>query len=292
MYIIYLIDEDGSYIELDTEELDFGVEFKISTLEDLSIRSGTRTKEITLKGTEKNNNAFGYIYRLSRVSNLELATKLFYNANSLRPIDCLVYNDANLLFIGTLRLIAAQRVKGFIYYKAVITDAVIDVMKWTQERQLNELDVTDLKHIYSIDNITNSWSLSTQRWTGTTFSQVPFQLGSGYTYPYAYYGLTPSPTNVIDYVQNFRPALYVREIFDRIIGQPLLSGPEQHRGYSWELKSNDSKLIDKFNRLIVPNNQERMVAKSQNFKETVFRCGTYSAYDWVDYITPRSEERR
>ena len=38
MYLIYLIDDDGSYIELDTEELDFGVEFKISTLEDLSMR--------------------------------------------------------------------------------------------------------------------------------------------------------------------------------------------------------------------------------------------------------------
>ena len=108
MYLIYLIDDDGSYIELDTEELDFGVEFKISTLEDLSIRSGNRTKEITLKGTERNNNAFGYVYRLSRVSNLELTNKLFFNTNSLRPIDCLVYNDANLLFRGTLRLIAAQ----------------------------------------------------------------------------------------------------------------------------------------------------------------------------------------
>ncbi len=274
MYKLYLIDYDGTSIELDTEEIDFGVELQISTLNDLSLRTGNRTKEITLKGTSRNNNAFGYIYRLGRSSDVTLNNKLFFNYNSLRQVDCLIYKYSNLLFRGTLRLLETVRIKGVIYYHVVITDAVIDVMKYTQEKLLTDLDLTDLNHIYTQDNIVNSWDTNTQRWNGSTYSYEPFEYGSGYVYGYAYYGLTPSPTSVKDNIYNYRPAVYTNEIFDRIFSQSGLTG------YSWELRAS-AGITDRFNRLVVPNNQETLAAKSSNFKEVVY-TGTYSnGTNWV-----------
>lgn len=276
MYSIYLVDYDGRNIELDTEDLDFGVQLKISSLSDLSLRSGNRTKEITLKGTQKNNNAFGYIYRLGRTSNIELDNKLFFNINSLRQVECLVYSDSSLIFRGTFRILSVERTKGVIYYKAVITDSVIDFMKYTQDRLLTDLDFSDLKHNYSFDVIYNSWNNKIQVWNGASYSYTPFKLGSGYVYPFAYYGITPSSTSIVN-IYNYRPAVYVKEIINRIFSQDSLSG------YTWELKTNDPKLLDKFDRLIIPNNQEKIAAKSRGFKEIHYRCGS-EQYEYAQFV--------
>lgn len=265
MYRIYLIDFNGEYIELDAEELDFGVEFKISSLSDLSFRSGNRTKEITIKGTENNNNAFGYIYRLGRTSNIGLDNKLFFNYNSLRQVDCLVYRDTNLLFRGTLRLTETVKIKGVIYYKCVLTDSVIDVMKFTQDKYLTDIDFTYLKHEYKIDTITQSWNYRTQRWDGTTYSYTPFEKGSGYVYGYAYYGLTPSPSLLNDVIYNYRPSIYVKEIFNGIFSQEGLTG------ITWEFKG-DAELTDKFNSLVIPNSQSKFATTISNISDRVYRC--------------------
>jgi len=276
MYRLYLIDFDGEYIELDAEELDFGVEFKISSLSDLSYRSGNRTKEITLKGTEANNNAFGYIYRLGRSTNIDLDNKLFFNYNSLRQVDCLVYRDTNLLFRGTLRLTETVKVKGVIYYKCVLTDSVIDVMKFTQDKTLGDLDFSHLKHQYTIQTITQSWSYQTQRWDGNTYSYTPFEKGSGYAYGYAYYGLTPSPSLLGDSIYNYRPALYVKEIFNAVFSQDGLSG------VTWEAKGS-SDFIERFNSLVIPNSQDGFYTTLSNYKQTISRCSGYAIGDLRTY---------
>lgn len=277
MYRLYLIDFDGQYIELDTEELDFGLDFKISSLSDLSFRSGNRTKEVTLKGTEANNNAFGYIYRLGRSSNIDLDNKLFFNYNSLRQVDCLVYRDTNLLFRGTLRLIETVVIKGVFYYKVVLTDTVIDVMKYTQDKFLTDIDFTYLKHQYTIDTITQSWANQTQRWDGTTFSYTPYEKGSGYVYGYAYYGLTPSPSLLEDSIYNYRPSVYVKEIFNGIFGQTGLGG------ITWELKGDDL-FTDKFNSLVIPNSQENFSTSVSNISDRVYRCSGPFADNQVTYF--------
>lgn len=264
MYSIYVIDYDGSYIELDAEDFEFGVEFKSTDITDLSLRSGNRTQELTLKGTDRNNNAFGYIYRLGRTSDITLENKLFFNYNSLRQVDCIVYHNTNLLFRGSLRIIGITRVKGVIYYKVVLTDAVIDLIKYSQDRLLTDIDLSHLKHEYKVQTITQSWSYQTQRWNGTTYSYTPFELGSGYVYGYVNYGLTPSSTS-IDNVYNYRQSIYVKEVMNGIIGQTALGG------YTWELSA-DSETTNKFNSLVIPNNTETLSTLISGLQETVYRC--------------------
>lgn len=289
MLKLFLIDYDGSSVELDTEGIDFGLDFKISNLSDLSARFGNITREITLKGTEVNNNAFGYIYRLGRTNDLGLDNKLFFNYNSLRQVDCLVYDDSNLLFRGTLRLISTVKNNGVIYYNVVLTDAVIDLMKFTQDKLLSDLDVNDLTHKYSIDSITQSWSRKTQRWNGVTYSNSPFEKGSGYVYGYVYYGMTPSGTwsgdNAVN-IYDYRPSLYVKEIVDRIIGQTALSG------FTWELKDSTGGLTERFNSLVLLNNQDKLASRVSNFQTKLTRSGSpgYSGFSTIGF-TKRSKLR-
>jgi hypothetical protein len=272
MYKVYLIDYDGSSIELDTEDIDFGLEFKISSLSDLTLRSGNKTKEVIFKGTSTNNQAFGHIYRLGRTSDLNLDNKLFFNYNSLRPVDCLVYQESNLLFRGTLRLIETKRTKGVIYYHTVITDGVIDLMKFTQDRLLSEIDLIDLSHRYTADAITQSWGLQTQRYDTTTgtYSNQPFLKGSGYVYGFVYYGLTLSGEPNSESVFNYRPAMYVKETFDRIFTQDDLTG------YTWEILA-DNDFVDKFNSLVILDNRDKLTTRVSGLSETIYRCtSTYS----------------
>lgn len=270
MYNVYVLDYDGTSIELDTEEIEFGLDLKISYLNDLSLRSGNRTKEVTLKGTAKNNEAFGHIYRWGRTNDISYINKLFFNYNSLRTVDCLIYHDGYLLFRGTLRLIEVVRTKGVFYYKVVITDAVIDLMKVTQDALLEEIDLTHLTHRYFIDTITQSWSQQTQRWNGTTFSYTPYQKGSGYYYGYIFYGTTASGVATFSNINvlNYRPQIYVREIFDRIITVGVT-------GYSWELRAG-SGVTNRFNSLVVPDNREKMSTRVGGFQETAYMCGSQS----------------
>lgn len=275
MYRLYLIDFDGQYIELDVEELDFGVEFKISSLSDLSFRSGNRTKEVTLKGTDVNNNAFGYIYRLGRTSNINLENELFFNYNSLRQVNCIVYHNTDLLFRGTLRLLEMVVIKGVIYYKVVLTDSVIDFAKYTQDKYLADLDFSHLKHKYTLDTITQSWDYRTQRWDGTTYSYTPFQLGSGYVYGYANYGVQPSTQSEATVsLYNYRPSIYVNEVINSIFDQDGLNE------FTWEVKGSD-EFRTKFNSLVIPNSQDTLSTVSSNFQETIYRCsGTAFEYDY------------
>lgn len=275
-YRMYLIDYDGTSIELDTEDLDFGLDFKIASLTDLSYRSGNRTKEVTLKGTKTNLQAFGYIHRLGRTNDLQFDNKLFFNYNSLRQVDCLIYHDTNLVFRGTLRLTDVVQTKEVFYFHCVITDAVIDFVKYTQDKLLTDLDFNDLTHEYSISSITQSWSQQTQRRGATGYSYTPYLKGSGYVYPYAYYGYSqstsPQPgmggtayTNLYDY----RPAIFVKETVDRMFAQPGLTG------FSYEF-TGDTDLTEKFNSLILPNLQEKIASKITGFQIGFTRSPTQS----------------
>ena len=272
-YKMYLIDYDGTSIELDTEDLDFGLELKISSLQDLSLRAGNRTKDIVLKGTSINNEAFGHIYRLGRTNDTSISNKLFFNYNSLRPVDCLIYKDSYLIFRGNFRLIEVLRNKGVMYYSCVITDGVIDLIKYTKDRLLTDIDFIDLTHNYGITTITQSWSQQTERITATGYSYTPFQLGSGYVYGYGYYGYTYSGTlngTVSTSLYDYRPAIYGREMLNRIFTQPGLTG------FSYEIYGDT--LNERIDAIVLPNLQEKMSSKISGFQMELYRSPTQSGY--------------
>lgn len=267
-YRVYLVDTNGSgdWVELDVENVDFTTIFSITDVNDISSRKDKVTKQIDFKGTKVNNEAFGSWFHMNKVSDFNLNNRLFFNYNPLRAVECLIYEDSMLLLRGSLRLNKTVINNGFITYQTNVTGSLIDFKFIVNERQLEELDFTDLKHRYNWDKILNSWNVRTERFntTSNTFEFKPFTKGSGYVYPFIDYGIGfLDTTESVDVAKinilNFRPAIYVKEYFNRIFNQDELNG------YTYEIKGS-TELVDKFDSLIIPSNVEKVVGKANDMK--------------------------
>jgi hypothetical protein len=251
-YKVFLIDE-LNYVELDTENLDITTVFSVATYKDISVRKDNITKSVVFKGTKGNNAAFGSLFHLNKTVDTTLTNRLFFNYTPLRSISCVVYEDSMLVFKGSLRVIQVNiSMDDQIFYETVITGNFIDFNNIVQDKYLADLDFSDLKHRYNSDVIFNSWD--TQLQVTNSFGQqiiVPFEKGKGYLYPFIDYGYlfkdTASNADVNNIqILNFKPAIYVKEYFNRIFSQPGLAG------FTYEIKGS-SEFQDKFNSLVIPD---------------------------------------
>lgn len=250
-YQVYITD-GIDVVELDTENIDINSVFSISDIEDIGARKDN-TKSIQFKGTKTNNNAFGTFFDLGRTSDFDYDNAILFNYNPLRKVTALVYDDTNLIFRGSLRIQEIQIDKtGSPIYNTVLTGSLIDLKTAIQDKMLSDLDFSDLRHNYAITAITNSWSASTEGYdiTTSTFTSTPFQYGKNYVYPNIDYGNFLQDATSINqlHMKNFKPAIYVKEYFDRIFGQSNISG------FTYEIKGSES-FKEMFNHLIIPDNQ-------------------------------------
>ena len=247
-YKIYLT--DGIDIAaLDAETFDSKTIFSTADIKDLSVRKDNY-KNIRLKGTKQNNYVFGQYFDLSQTTNPNLNNGLYFNHSPLKQNTCFVYENNELIFKGTLRLLEWNYDRlGNVYYDCVITGSYIDFTAVIQDKYLTDLDFSDLTHRYTITNITNSWvginektNTSTSAFTSTTGGY-----GDGYVYPYIDYGAVFQSENKYDQINasNFRPAIYLTEYFDRIFSQKGLSG------FTYEVKGSP-EFKEMFNHLVVP----------------------------------------
>lgn len=270
-YAVYLVDDlttSTSFTELDVEDVDFGTTFSVSDIQDINSRKDNITKQLVFKGTKNNNNAFGSLFHLNRSTDIDtVQNKLFFNYNPLRTVDCLIYEDNILILRGTMRVHKISMKDGVPYYSTVVTGAIIDLKESLSDKYLHDLDLSDLQHRWGITQINQSRDSVIEKYdvNTNTYFNVPFSKGSGYVYPFIDYGhsfqkadynANRHTTHV--HLSNMRPAVYVREYFDRIISQLP--------GYSYEI-TGSTEDVQKFNSLIVPNNEELMAEKdsSKNF---------------------------
>lgn len=258
-YRVFVLEsiDTNNWTELDAEDVNFSTIFSVADIADIANRKDTITKQISFKGSKVNNEAFGSLFHLNKTSDFSLTNRLFYNYNPLRTVDALIYEDSMLLVRGSLRVIEIDIDKfGNVTYQTVVTGALIDFKQIVSEKKLEDLNFADLTHHYTWTTIQESWEIRTERYlsvSGGTFYYSPYSLGSGYVYPFIDYGqryqaeITGQTSNIC--VLNFRPAIYVTEYFNRIFAQPELTG------YTYEIKGSQD-LTDRFNSLIIPNNNE------------------------------------
>ena len=257
VFLVEQLGDEANHVELDVEDVDFATVFNVAEVADISLRKGNITKQIAFKGTARNNTAFGNLLHSNKRTDFAIKNNIGFNYNALRTVDCLIYEDNQLLLQGSIRVIGTKYDRnGTIIYNTVITGAELEYRMKLANKHLHDIDLTDLKHQFTINNVLDSASVKTQRYdeSSLTYSYVNFQKGSGYVYPEIDYGVwfKKESANKLSnkHISNYRPAVYVREIFDRIFNQ------EELNGYSYEIKGNDS-LIQKFNSLILPNVVEK-----------------------------------
>ncbi len=258
-----------NHIILDTEDIDISTVFAVSDISDISTRKDSITKNIVLKGTDNNNQAFGHMFFLNKYVDLSLSNKLFFNYTPIRTVDCIVYEDSMLILKGSMLVTEVDVDKnGNISYQVTITGKVAQLKTELGDKTLSDLNLNDMQHTYGILPIIDSWGgnnagpnavgNSRTYWTDLDIGDAfikPYEDGTGYIYPTIDYGekFLADSANV-DYttfkIQNYRPGVWVKEYFDRIFDDS---------GFSYEIKGSPD-FISKFNKIFVPDSAETLTS--------------------------------
>ena len=214
-------------IQLETGYLDvkegtaFPLNFGVADIRDVSKKSGAFSKTITLTGTDNNHNLLNHYYDV----NIQAGT---FNINTLTRCS-IIQNGIPVLESGYIQLIGINKTQvtadyeNEVEYEVLIKDESSDFYTKLGNKELTDLDFTDLNHEYRAENVIDSYS-NTQT--------------DGYKY------LLPFKDSNNYLLQDMKPAIYAKTYFDRIFSNAGFS-------YTWDTLS-----AAHFDKLIIPFNGE------------------------------------
>lgn len=243
-------------IQLETGYLDvkegtaFPLNFGVADIRDVSKRSGAFSKTITLTGTANNHNLLNHYYDV----NIQAGT---FNINTLTRCS-VIQNGLPVLESGYLQLVAVNKVQttadyeNEVEYEVLVKDESSDFFTKLGNKELTDLDFTDLNHEYRAINVVNSFA-NTQ--------------ADGYKY------LVPFKDSNNYYLQDMKPAIYAKTYFDRIFAQAGFS-------YTW-----DTLTAAHFDKLIIPFNGEKSLVSNADYLVNANNALTLSGSD-VTFASP------
>lgn len=195
---------DGSIVgKLDIGNAEINTVFQLVDIREPDKKSGDHTLQFTIPGTKINNNIFQHIYENGFSS-------FAYNPNKKLTAQILV--DGNQYFIGYLQMNTASKIDNkLIEYEVTIYGAFVSFFLEMGDRVLRDIiDLSDYNHQYLQSVIKESWETNIYQYG----KKKAFQLGDGYVYPMEYRGQDQVDKHNVEL---FRPAIYVKTIFDRIL---------------------------------------------------------------------------
>jgi len=224
--MIYELFLEGQLADI-RQDLGMQLSYNIDDINKYGSRDTSFSKTIVLPGTARNNKLFGFIGELgSNNPYAQGAPNVNVNFNVAQTTKAELRANGLLLLKGIFRLTGIIHDKGHIEYEGNLFGELGGFIAAIGRGMLEDLDFNAYNHIYSRDNIVNSWNTVN---------------GSGYYYPLIDHGGYSADKQNYDY-RTFRPALYVKEYIDKIFA---LSG------YTYESNFFDSAF---FKKLIIPSN--------------------------------------
>lgn len=211
------------------EDISTDFTYTIDDINDFGAKNTSFSKTITLPGTAKNNQVFGFIFDLgnSNVTN-DSSPNVNSNFNAAKTAQCRILIDKIQIFKGVIRLLEIVNQSGTIEYQCNVNGDLGGFINQLGNGRLEDLDFSDYDEVWNFTNITTSWN---------TVS------GSGVYYPLIDIGGVS--TNKVDFqYQAFKPALYVKEYLEKILAET---------DYTWDFPLLETDLMK---RLIVPCNQK------------------------------------
>jgi len=222
------------FIENHELDVDAGITqqitYAIDDIRNVDSKATSITKTIVLPGTANNNALLGNIFEFNNSNfTTDSTSNVGYNFNAARSARCRIDVDGLTVIKGSFRLmeiiIDGQRIE----YEAVVVGELGGFVAALGNAKLSDLDFSDYDHVFNESNITASWD--------------NYNAGAGYYYPLIDYG-NYSTAKKNWKVGTFRPALFVKEILEKIATDS---------GYTFDFPLLST---ERFKRLIIPNNQK------------------------------------
>ena len=213
---------ETGYLEV-KEGTVFPLNIGVADIRDISQRSGTFSKTITLVGSKGNHDLLNHYYDVNIVAgtfDINVLTLCSVIQNGL-----VIVEDAYLQLISVNKLQQTGSLEEYIEYEVLVKDSKVDFFTKIDNAELTDLDFTDLNHTYTAANVVASFSNT---------------VTDGYVYPLGgsldnWYPLTEC-----------KPAIYAKLYWDRIHSDAGFS-------YDWSTLSDA-----KFDKCVIPYNGDRL----------------------------------
>ena len=255
--------QPGNVGYLDVEEdVPFPMNYAISDIRDISKRTGSFSKTVTLPGTKNNNQLLNYYFDVNILDGT-------FSVNKVQ--ECVVLkNNVPITKNAFLQLVAVNKIQTVqteddqVTYSVVIKENVGEFFTRISQRELTDLDFSDFntKTSFNPTGITNSFSntvLDGFKWL------MPWKNTTTYT------------------LLDFKPAIYAKQYWDRIHADAGFA-------YDWPTLSDPNVQFDK---LIIPfNGDEKKTAESlkNSTKVTADRTGFADYTQVVNSAGPISQQ--
>ena len=231
-------------IQLSTGYLDvkegtsFPLNFSIGDIRDISKRTGSFSKTITLVGNSNNNTLLNHYYDV----NIQAGT---FNINQLTSCDVIqdgipVMTNATLQLINIKKSQLTSAYEQMVEYEVLIKENRGTFFTDISNKYLNDIDFSDLDHFVDADVVIDS------------FDNV---LADGYKY------VMPFNINNNYKLNWFKPAIYAQTYFDRIFATSGYS-------YTW-----DGLAAANFDKLLIPYNGDQNIVDWTDYKVVAENSG-------------------
>jgi hypothetical protein len=193
------------------EGFNFSLNYGIADIRNPEKRSTEYSKTIKCPATQNNDELLGHIYDINTSNNYDAnLDNINVNFNPNKKAEARVIADGVEVMAGVMQLRKILKQENAITYEVVFIGKLLNIFSELGDKELNGLDdngfpyidFSDLDHQWDYGRVTSSWSNT-----------------SGYVYPMLDYGVN-EPFNVQGInawrLEQFRPALFLYEILDRI----------------------------------------------------------------------------
>jgi hypothetical protein len=197
----------------------FPLTFQVGDIRDISKRKGSFSKTITLVGSKNNNDLLNHYYDV----NIQAGT---FDINAVTNCSVIqdgipVMEDASLQLTSIKKVQITGSYEEHVEYEVLIKESKADFFTAINNKELTDIDFSDLNHTYDAFNIYNRFSNT---------------VVDGFKY------FLPGSGSVTSYINEYKPAIFAKTYFDRIFQDSGFT-------YNWPTLS-----TDKFDRLIIPYN--------------------------------------
>ena len=212
-------------IQLSTGFLDvkegtaFPLNFQVGDIRDISQRKGNFSKTITLTGSKNNNNLLNHYYDVNIVEGT-------FNINAITTCAVIqqgipIMEDCTMQLTGVVKTQLTDGYEEQVTYEVLIKDSKADFFTAIANKELTDIDFSDLNHIYNAFNVVNRFSNT---------------VVDGFKY------FLPASNNGVYSTNEFKPAIFAKTYFDRIFSDAGFT-------YTWPTMS-----YDRFDKLFIPYN--------------------------------------